>query len=288
MRHMAVPVTPGFRQVQTRRTFEEVADQVRGMLFGGTLRPGDRLPPERELAPLLGVGRPALREALRALEVSGLVELRKGKSGGAFISSGSQRVVSSGMADMLRLRSVPVSELFEVREWILSSLVRSACLRISADEIQALRDTVDRAELLHEQGRFEERINTNLEFYALVAGATRNRVAEMVMRGLSDALRSLIHEVGSELYPSFFSQRRQLIHTFELRDAEAAATKMAEIVKATERTYQRLAASRLAVSREDEAVAVAAQPAARGGAAGSPAAAATTPGRRSRNSPARN
>src|SRR3982751_343053 len=97
---VSATVPTEFRQVQIRRTFEEVAAQVRGMLFDGSLRPGDRLPPERELAVTLGVGRPALREALRALEVGGLLELRKGKTGGAFISSGDHRVVSGGMSDM--------------------------------------------------------------------------------------------------------------------------------------------------------------------------------------------
>ena len=59
---------PEFKVVSTRRTFEEVTDQVRELLLGGSLQPGDRLPAERELSKMLGVGRPALREALRALE----------------------------------------------------------------------------------------------------------------------------------------------------------------------------------------------------------------------------
>ena len=241
---IAGSATQGFRQVHTRRTFEEVAAQVREMMFDGSLRPGDRLPPERELAILLGVGRPALREALRALEVGGLIELRKGKSGGAFISSGSQRAVSSGMSDMLRLRSVPISELFEAREWIMSSLVRSACLRITPEEVQALRENIDRAEQLHTQGRFDERINANFEFYSLLARATRNSVAEMIMRGLSDSLRSLIHQVGSDLAPNFFTLRRSLLQAIDAHDEAAAAKRMVEIVKSTEETYKRLAAAR--------------------------------------------
>lgn len=232
--------------MQIRRTFEEVAAQVRGMLFDGSLRPGDRLPPERELAITLGVGRPALREALRALEVGGLLEFRKGKTGGAFISAGDHRVVSGGMTDMLRLGSVAVEELFEAREWILSSLVRPACRRITAAEVQRLKDNVAEAERLHEQGRFDERIDKNFEFHSMLAEATRNAVAVMVVRGMSDALRSLIHQVGSELSPNFFAHRRELIRALELRDEEAAARKTAAIVKETEKTYKRLAQERLA------------------------------------------
>lgn len=260
--HAAKGIAPsapqGFRQVHTRRTFEEVAAQVREMMFDGSLRPGDRLPPERELAILLGVGRPALREALRALEVGGLIELRKGKSGGAFISSGNQRVVSSGMSDMLRLRSVPISELFEAREWIMSSLVRSACLRVTPEEVQALRENIDRAEQLHAQGRFDERIHANFEFYSLLARATRNSVAEMIMRGLSDSLRSLIHQVGSDLAPNFFTLRRSLLQAIEAHDDAAAAKRMVEIVRSTEETYKRLAQARRSASGAELLVASAA------------------------------
>ena len=237
-----------FRQVHTRRTFEEVAAQVREMVFGGSLKAGDRLPPERELSVMLGVGRPALREALRALEVGGLIELRKGKTGGAFISSGQQSVVSSGMSDMLRLRNVSVAELFEAREWILTSLIRPACRRITPEEIDGLYENVKLAEQLHKQGRFDERIDTNFEFHMLLAQATRNQLAVSVLLGMTDALRSLIHQVGSDLGPNFFSRRRRLIKALEERDEEVAARRIAEIVKATEQTYMRLAQERMGES----------------------------------------
>jgi DNA-binding FadR family transcriptional regulator len=246
-------VTTHFRQVRARRTFEEVAAQVRDLLFGGTLKPGDRLPPERELAVLLGIGRPALREALRALEVSGLIELRKGKTGGAFITTGNHKVVSGGMTDMLRLGSVSLEELFEAREWMLSSLVRPACRRITREELQQLRDNVAEAERLHISGRYADRIDRNFDFHVILAAATRNAVSVMVVRGLNDALRSLIHEVGSDLSPNFFGHRRELLRALESGDEDAAAHKMVAIVKATEQTYKRLMQVSLAAATSQPA-----------------------------------
>jgi len=67
-----------FDTVKSARLFEEICDQVRSRLSQGRIRPGDKLPPERTLADQFGVSRAAVREALRALEVSGLIELRKG------------------------------------------------------------------------------------------------------------------------------------------------------------------------------------------------------------------
>src|SRR3970282_40915 len=92
-----------FKPDRAQRTFEEVVNQVRDQLAGGELVPGERLPPERELARQLNVSRSALREGLRTLEIAGIVELRKGRTGGAFITRGNQPVVSEALADLLRL-----------------------------------------------------------------------------------------------------------------------------------------------------------------------------------------
>jgi len=104
-----------FTRLNAKRTFEEVVTRIREMLFGGALKPGDRLPGERDLAAQLGIGRPAVREALRALESSGLITLRKGKTGGAFISKGKASVIAENMADMLRLSSISVDQFYELR-----------------------------------------------------------------------------------------------------------------------------------------------------------------------------
>src|SRR3954463_5177030 len=117
------------------RTFEDVVAQVREMITGGALKAGDRLPPERELSARLGVGRPALREALRLLEGAGLIDLRKGKTGGAFISTGSTSVMSENMSDLIRLGNVSIQELFEARLGVGEAVVRLACERITAAEL---------------------------------------------------------------------------------------------------------------------------------------------------------
>lgn len=233
-----------FKLVQTRRTFEEVTAQVREMLFDGSLRPGDRLPAERDLARTLGIGRPALREALRSLEANGLIELRRGKNGGVVISGGKPSVVSEGMSDLLRLGRIPVEELFEARRWIQMALVRVACHSATDDDIRRLRENVAHGEKLHHEGRDQERIAVNIEFHSILAEATRNQVAMIVVRGLTDALRTLISEVGSDPVPSLFRDRRAVIKALEARDENAAAKAMEKLLHTTEQSYKRLAEKR--------------------------------------------
>ena len=228
-----------FRLVQTRRTFEEVSAQVREMLVGGSLKPGDRLPAERDLAVLLGVGRPALREALRSLEAAGLLELRKGKSGGAFITAGRPNVVSDSMSDLLRLSNVSLQELFEARQWFQVSVIPAICERATEGDLQALTDNVLLAERLHLEGRNEERLAANIEFHNLLAQATHNPVACVMLRGLTDALRGLMKRVGTELPRGTFTYRHMLLDALKARDQAAACEALRRIIRNSELAYRR-------------------------------------------------
>lgn len=241
-----------FQKLQAKRTFEEVVAQVREMLFQGTLKQGDRLPGERDLAVQLGIGRSALREALRSLEANGLIVLRKGKSGGAFISNGTTRVISENMSDLLRLSSISVDQLFEVRLWIQTGLARAACRHATKDDIERLRQNVAAGQHVHALGLSSKRIEVNIEFHRILAEATRNPVAQIVIRGLTDALKALIHEVGSHPIASLYSDRLELVEALEKRDEDAAAAAMERILKTTKQTYKRLERQKRA-ARELEA-----------------------------------
>lgn len=235
-----------FQRLHTKRTFEEVVARVREMLFSGALKQGDRLPGERDLSVQLGIGRPALREALRALEASGLIVLRKGKMGGAFISNGKTKVIAENMSDLLRLSSISVDELFEVRLWLQVGLARAACQRATKADIERLRQNVAEGERLHAAGQDVKRTEVNIEFHNILAEATRNTVAQIVVRGLTDGLKALIADVGTYAIPSLFEDRLRLVRALEDRDEEAAAAAMAQILTSTRPTYKRLEALKFA------------------------------------------
>ena len=238
-----------FQKLHTKRAYEEVVAQVREMLFSGMLKPGDRLPGERDLSVQLGIGRPALREALRALEATGLIILRKGKTGGAFISNGKARIIAENMSDLLRLSSISVDQLFEVRLWIQTGLARAACQRATKVDIEKLRQNIFEGESLHARGLSKQRIEVNVEFHNILAEATNNPVAQIVVRGLTDALKALSHEVGSYPIASLFDDRLSLVDALEKKDEDAAAAAMERILKSTKPLYKRLEAQKLLAAR---------------------------------------
>ena len=111
----AVVSALGFAPIAPQRAFEDIAAQIRDLVAGGKLKPGDRLPAERDLSAKFNVSRNTLREALRALELSGMIELRKGASGGAFVLPGNSGVVVNGLRDLYHLGAITPEHLTEAR-----------------------------------------------------------------------------------------------------------------------------------------------------------------------------
>jgi DNA-binding FadR family transcriptional regulator len=209
------------------RAFEEVVEQVREMLSGGSLRPGERLPAEREFSRRLNISRSALREALRTLEIAGVVELRSGRSGGAFITRGKPNVVSDSMADLLRLGNVSWHDLTEARIWIEEIIVRVACKRATARDIGALEKNIRNALALFEKG-----------------------VLVVIQRTLTDMMLQFARRLGSETTREVFRSRRRFMAAFAARDANAAVAEMERNLKKVHRLYLSLARQAGAATRQ--------------------------------------
>jgi len=229
------------RPVRTARTFEGVVNQVRDMLSAGELNPGERLPSEREFARQLKVSRSALREGLRTLEIAGIVELRKGRSGGAFITRGNQQVVSDSMADLLRLGDISWHHLTEARIWIEEVIVRMACSRATREDIEALEENIREAMALFEKGQLMAKTDVLIDFHNVLAEATRNPVLVMITRMLTDTLRYFTRRLGSETTREVFRSRRRFMTAFAKGDVESAVAEMERNLRKVHRLYLRLA-----------------------------------------------
>ncbi|MBN9429310.1 MAG: FadR family transcriptional regulator [Burkholderiales bacterium] len=215
-----------FEPIPSRRAFEEVCDRIRAQVVSGALRPGDKLPPERQLAEQLGVSRLAVREALRSLENAGVVVLQRGPKGGAFIQGAGGSKLTELMQDMLDLGTFPLSDLTEARIFFLESVARLACERATQEELDQLEDNVRMSELLVDSATREKRIELAGEFYTLLAATTKNKVMMMVVKSLTDIVRSVLLSI--ELYPSkeLTLSRRGLMEQLRARNADRAAKEL--------------------------------------------------------------
>jgi len=230
-----------FKPVREKRAFEEVADRVREMVESGELQVGDRLPPERELSKTLNVSRAALREALRTLENAGLLELRPGKLGGAFVADARPQAISDNMSDLLRLGGISLAHLTEARAWIEEVVVRVACDRAEEADFAALEENVRLAEELFAQGRMMEKLDTNIEFHNVLAAATKNPILVMMTQTLGNVMRSFAKRLGAETTRSVIRSRERFIELLRARNADAAVAEMHEHLRSIQTVYMQFA-----------------------------------------------
>jgi len=169
-----------------------VVEQIRDDIFRGRRKPGDRLPPEQVLAEQFNVSRTGVREALRVLEFQGLVQIRHGYVGGAFVADGSLMPLLGALQTSLRLGQLEVNELYEARLLFEPTVARLAVEHADDALIQQLNDNAKRATAL--LAARTDVFSTNLEFHAILAQATGNRVLALVMQALLALLERLDRE----------------------------------------------------------------------------------------------
>jgi GntR family transcriptional regulator, transcriptional repressor for pyruvate dehydrogenase complex len=215
-----------FRPIKTRRIFEEICDSIREKLVGGELKAGDRLPSERELSEMFNVSRVALREAIRSLENAGIVELRKGSKGGAFITKSGVGQVTRTFRDMLDFGGVSLATLLEARLLVMDAVVRVACERASAADIEKLSRNVAETVELTRQGRYEERTLKAVEFSTLLANSTGNQVMSAILEAMASVIRRFVLIAGPPAHDPVIASRLQLIEQIKAKDTEGACETM--------------------------------------------------------------
>lgn len=183
--HVFRPVVPG-------RMSEIIVEQIKNAIRDGAFRLGDRLPPERDLAERFNVSRATVRDALRILETGGLVEIRLGARGGAFVKRPGSSVVSQNVADMLVVSALTAAEVTEARRVIELGAVELACEHATDEDLGALDEICERAEAAFEYSGFSPEYSA--EFHSRLARAGHNGAITLIVQALHDPLvRSLAH-----------------------------------------------------------------------------------------------
>ncbi|MBQ0821675.1 FadR family transcriptional regulator [Microvirga sp. HBU67558] len=171
------------KTTEPRRLYQQIAEQIRGLIQAGHFPPGARLPAERDLAHHLGVSRPSLREALIALEIDGRVEIRSGS--GVYVCAPLERVAS-----MMGSMGESPSELMQARAVIEGTVVALACARMTPEGLASLQATLEAMRADIADGR--DPLEQDRQFHLAIAGLCGNSVLMRIVRGLFDERHSPI------------------------------------------------------------------------------------------------
>ncbi len=215
------------RQGPPGRAFEEVVDQIRSAISKGHLKPGDRLATERDLATELGVSRGTLREAVRSLENSGLVYLKRGPGGGVFVAREDAGVIRKGVLDLLSLGVIEPVHLREARTILSIAVARLAAARRTYGDLEAVQHNIDRTIAAMNANNEAERIQLGFQFHRLLAQITKNPAlvvltdAILAMNEAFLELKSIDLQAGLNL-----KFKQVMLAALEARDEATAASAM--------------------------------------------------------------
>lgn len=220
---MPEPVQPDFEVVRRQKVYEAVAEQIERLILK-KLKPGDKLPSERELAEMLQVSRSSIRDAIRGLELMGLVEPRQGA--GTIVRELSAETLVNPFANALKRRHELVSELLDFRKMLEPPLAARAATHASPEEISEMEEILQRQEAKLSDD--ETSIAEDAEFHYSVALASGNSVVLKVLDILMDLLRETRErslQVKGRPEKSLAGHRRVLA-AIKRHDAEAARDAM--------------------------------------------------------------
>jgi len=220
-----------FQSIEPRRLYRQIADQIRTLIRSGEFPAGARLPPERDLARQLGVSRPSVREALIALEVEGLVEVRIGSgiyvqaTGGTAAGKGSNKIgpddggATAGPFELLRARYVIEGETAAL-----------AAKSAKKGQVQAIEETLEA--MKHELDSDKHPLDGDRMFHMRIAEATGNgalvAVVEMLWQDRTGPLyKQLEHHYDSPgLWQSAMAEHRAVLKAIAAKDAPGARAAM--------------------------------------------------------------
>jgi len=227
------PATRGvYKKIKIRRVYEEVCDQIRSQLSSGHLKVGDKLPSERALAEEFSVSRVVVREALRTLEMSGIIELRLGVKGGAFVRDGNARMLTKSFEDLMMLGRISLENLIQARRIIHGAVLQAACEHGAAKDFNAIEANLRLIDSLAAQEDWLGRADAAVQFFHLIAQATRNEVMVILVDSISELLRLAARDQAARPFrPELVPIRWKILERLRARDAAGAVACMDEYLR---------------------------------------------------------
>lgn len=203
-------MTSLFKPVKSIRIAEDLTTQILQNIIKKKLRPGDKLPNERKLAEMCAVSRVTVREALRILENKGLVIIKRGAKGGAFITEVNIETVEDSLIDFFQFGDVSIDNISEARLIMEPMIAEIAAGKRTTENLKEIEEIICYCQKLIEADRAE--VDAQVKFHLALARASGNPVIIAISNSLMNFLAKKLHEIRLALNPS--QQTRNFIFKF--------------------------------------------------------------------------
>ncbi len=226
--------------IQKRKLYQEVVDRLMLLIQGGEIRPGDQLPPERELMDMYGVGRPAIREALQAMQRSGIVEISHGERARVVVPTARELIaqMASGTQHLLQSQPDMLEHLKQARLFLEEGTARMAAERATPADIALLRQRIE-DQRAAPPDRF---LACDMAFHREIARISGNpifpAVIEAVFQWAGGYYQPLVRAPGAEHLT--LAEHTRLVDAIEARDPAAAQAAVQAHVTRSNALYRQI------------------------------------------------
>lgn len=217
-----------FRPVETERLAQSVVRQIELLILRGLLRPGERLPPERDLAERLGVSRPSLREAIAELQDRGLLVARAGS--GVFVAEMLGAAFSDALVRLFASHEEALFDYIAFRRDLEGMAAERAARHASDTDLKVIAAVFARMEAAHDKRNPTDEAALDAEFHLAIIEASHNIVMLHMMRAMFDLLKAGVFYNRQQLFrnratrDALLAQHRAIHDAIQARDAPAART----------------------------------------------------------------
>lgn len=181
-----------FKPLKKRRYSEQIAQLIQERILNERIGKGDKLPTERELTQEFQVSRTVIREALRELEVAGLVHIKKGPTGGIFIDHAYHKPFSNALQNLISSGLVTVDHILEVRMLMEPYIFMQAAINAQKEDLKAIQALLKNSDQHYDDTTILK--GNNFGFHPLVAKASGNAVFTILVQSVMDILKELAHD----------------------------------------------------------------------------------------------
>ena len=226
-----------FDSVKSNKVSQHIIDQIRNAIFEGRLKPGDKLPSERELIVKFKVSKATLREALRSLEVFGFLEIRKGVSGGPFVTEVDMTKARDSFTNFLLFKNLSLKDLSEVRLLLEPYIVEKATLAITKEDLSRLEKLIRDSEHAIKNGIAFESRKDEIEFHRIIASITGNPILMFILDFVENLLidTKAILKPGREFSNKVLRAHKRIYNALLERNIKKVHEEMVKHIREVER-----------------------------------------------------
>lgn len=204
---------------ENKKSYQKIMKQIQNLILTGELKKGDKLPPERQLAETLGVGRPTLKQSLSALEALGIIESRHG--GGNYVSNDMSNVFNPFTLQYY-LTEGKQSDITEFRYILEVQLAKLAALKATEEDVKKLEDIVKKMKSVKSS---EERLELNFKFHLELASINENTLIKSVYEGIIDLV---ILQTSITDGVHFYESHKEIVNAIKSGDSKLAGELMSK------------------------------------------------------------